>query len=72
MNTKKIEKLAVTPREAARLFGLSEGTLANLRCKKLGPMYYRVPGGRKIVYFLSDIEDWIRKNPVATLDSLDR
>ncbi len=66
-----IEKRAMTPREAADAYGLSEGHLANLRSRRQGPKFYRVPpGGRKIVYFVSDLEDWIRSNPVLTVESV--
>lgn len=64
----KHEKKALTPKDAARLYGLSVGTLANLRCRKEGPRYYRV--GRKVLYLVSDIEEWITRNPVQTIDSL--
>ena len=67
MNSKKVEKRALTPREAAEMYGFSEGTLANYRYRGLGPKYYRVPpGGRKVIYFVSDFEAWLRKHPVLT------
>ena len=46
----------------------SEGTLANWRTQKRGPRYFRV--SRKIVYRASDIEDFLFRNPVLTLDSM--
>jgi len=67
MNNKKVEKRALTPREAAEMYGLSEGTLANYRSRRVGPIFYRTPpGGRKVIYFVSDLEEWLRKNPVLT------
>ncbi|PKO01660.1 MAG: DNA-binding protein [Chloroflexi bacterium HGW-Chloroflexi-5] len=62
-------KKTLTPREFAECYGFSEGTLANLRCQKRGPKYYRV-GKRKILYYVDDIEKWIRLDPVLTIDSL--
>ena len=47
----------------------SEGTLANWRNQKRGPRFFRV--SRKIVYRTSDIEAFIFKNPVLTIDSID-
>jgi predicted DNA-binding transcriptional regulator AlpA len=62
-------KRALTPREFAECYGFSEGTLANLRYQKRGPKYYRI-GQRKILYYIDDIESWIRQCPVLTIDSL--
>lgn len=69
MNHEKLNKKAVTPKEAAEIYGLSVGTLANLRCKGAGAKYYRA-GSRKILYFINDLEEWLRQNPVLTIDSL--
>jgi hypothetical protein len=67
---KIMEKRAMTPQEASEAYGLSVGTLANLRYQKLGPKYH-VVHRRKILYFVLDIETWIKRNPVLTKDSLD-
>jgi hypothetical protein len=32
------------PREAARVLGITEGTLRNMRLNGMGPVYYRRPG----------------------------
>lgn len=47
---------------------LSPGTLANMRCKKEGPKYYKLK--RKVLYKRSDLETWIGSEPVLTRDSL--
>ena len=47
----------------------SPGTLANWRNQKRGPRYFRV--SRKIVYRASDVEAFLFKNPVLTLDSVE-
>ncbi|MBN1903734.1 MAG: DNA-binding protein [Deltaproteobacteria bacterium] len=47
---------------------LSEGTLANWRVLKKGPRFFKV--SRKIVYKASDIEEYLFRNPVQTLDSV--
>lgn len=69
MKKREIRQHAVTPEQAAFMFGLNAGTLANMRCAKRGPKYHVV--GRKILYFVEDIESWIRQNPVLTRDSLE-
>ncbi|MEE9913255.1 MAG: helix-turn-helix domain-containing protein [Deltaproteobacteria bacterium] len=63
------QRKSITPKEAAEIYGLSEGTLANLRCKKQGCRYYRV-GSRKVMYLVSDFEAWLKSSPVLTVDSL--
>ena len=66
---KRIVRKAITPRQAAQAYGISEGTLANMRHQKTGPKYYKI-GKRKVIYFIEDFESWLRKNPVLTIDSL--
>jgi len=66
---KKIVRKAITPRQASQAYGISEGTLANMRHQKTGPRYYKI-GKRKVIYFIEDFETWLRKNPVLTIDSL--
>jgi hypothetical protein len=39
-----------------------------MRWAKKGPKYYRV--GRRVMYLVADVEDWIFKNPVLTSDSI--
>lgn len=65
-----IEKKTLTPREFAESYGFSEGTLANLRYQRRGPRYFQV--GRKVLYFVEDIESWIRQCPVMTIDSINQ
>lgn len=61
-------KKAGTPHEVAQTYGIPEGTLANMRWKKVGPKFYR--RGRVVVYFWEDVEAWLRQNPVLTIDSV--
>lgn len=61
-------KRGYSPQELCSVWGLNQGTLANLRSQRRGPRYYRV--GRKIIYFFEDIESWLRRDPVITKDSL--
>ncbi|MCX5811098.1 MAG: helix-turn-helix domain-containing protein [Proteobacteria bacterium] len=65
LNSKK----ALTPEEVSEQYGLSKGTLANLRSKKQGAKFFRVGGGRKILYRIEDLESWLYQNPVMTIDS---
>lgn len=57
-----------TAKQISEIYGIPVGTLANLRYQKRGPKYYRV--SRKVFYVLSDVENWIMRNPVLTSDSL--
>lgn len=62
----------LSPKDVVRRYPAlteSEGTLANWRTQKRGPRYFRV--SRKIVYRASDIEAFLFKNPVLTMDSIE-
>jgi len=65
----KLTRKAGTPYEISQCYGIPEGTLANWRYKRLGPKYFRI--GRKVLYFIEDVEIWIRQNPILTKDSID-
>ena len=47
---------------------LSPGTLANMRCRKEGPRYYKL--NKKVLYKRSDLEAWFESEPVLTRGSL--
>jgi predicted DNA-binding transcriptional regulator AlpA len=66
---KQIDRKAAKAGEIAEIYGISAGTLANLRSKREGPKFYK--RGRAVVYFLSDVEAWLRQSPVLTRDSLE-
>jgi predicted DNA-binding transcriptional regulator AlpA len=57
----------VTTVEAARLVGLSESTLAKLRLNGNGPIYCKL--GRRVVYRLADLEQWLQSR--TTRDTSD-
>jgi len=74
MKKKLEEKRTLTPQQVEEIYGIPVGTLANMRCQKRGPKYFPlgdIPGKRRrILYYIEDIETWIRKYPVLTIDSL--
>ena len=63
------EEKALSPKLSVALYpGLGgEGHLANMRCKRRGPKFYKC--GKKVVYKVEDIERYLFKNPVLTIDS---
>jgi hypothetical protein len=63
-------KIALDPFDIERMFGLSRGVLANLRCKRVGPPYFKV--GRRIFYKPGPFEKWFFGTPVLTKDALDQ
>ena len=63
------ERKMISPTEAAEIYSLNAGSLANLRSKRRGPKFYKV--GRKILYAVEDLEAWLKRQPVLTIDSLD-
>ncbi len=65
----KLAKKVVSPKEAASIYGFSEGTLANMRNHLEGPLFYK--RGRKVIYFIADFEKWLKENPVRTKDCIE-
>lgn len=68
MKKKALQRKTVTPQEASEIYGLSVGSLANLRAKRLGARYYK--SGRRVFYLVEDLEAWLLGNPMLTIDSL--
>ena len=66
----KNESKALSPRDALARYPVlgCEGSLANMRCKKVGPKFFKV--NRKVVYRPEDIESYLFSNPVQTIDSV--
>lgn len=54
----------VDTREAARLTGLAEGTLANLRVRGGGPKFLKL--GRAVRYSRSAIDAWLAAHEVSS------
>lgn len=59
----------VHTREAARLVGLSESTLAKLRLNGNGPMYCKL--GRRVVYRPADLEQWLQSRTARDTSDAD-
>jgi hypothetical protein len=68
MKKESVERKVISPKKAAEIYGLSIGTLANYRYQKHGPRYFKC--GRKVLYVVEHLEEWILRNPVLTMDSL--
>lgn len=67
MNTVKAEYLSVKQVIEKYNF-LSAGTLANMRCRKEGPKYYKL--NKKVLYKDSELQNWFEQEPVLTKDSM--
>lgn len=68
MGKKLLERKSVTPQQAATIYGLSVGHMANLRSKGRGCRFFRC--GRRIYYRVDELENWLLGNPVLTTDSI--
>jgi Helix-turn-helix domain len=66
MSEDNLKQVSVTPEQAAKLYGLNPGSLANLRSRKTGPTYYK--RGKKVLYKVEDLERWLFEEPVMTID----
>jgi hypothetical protein len=69
LNDKTVIRKTLTPQEASQIYGLDVRTLANYRYQKRGPQYFKC--GRKVLYRVEHIEEWILRNPVLTIDSIE-
>ncbi len=67
----KNELRALSPKDAIERYPVlgCEGSLANHRCKRTGPRYYKA--GKKVIYRPEDIESFLFQNPVQTRDSIE-
>ncbi|GAB6394669.1 MAG: helix-turn-helix domain-containing protein [Bacteroidales bacterium] len=63
------QREVLTLKEAARYMGLAVGTLYRLTCKKR--ITHFKPGGKIIYLKLSDIQEYMLRNRIATADDLD-
>lgn len=64
-----IQKKALSAADVEAIYGIPTGTLANMRCQKRGPRFFKI-GRKKVVYFPEDVEPWLRSCPIETIDSL--
>lgn len=63
-----VAKKYLSTAEAAELLRTSPGVLANLRHDGRGPRYVKFV--RRILYDIDDIENWVQRHKVATIDSV--
>jgi predicted DNA-binding transcriptional regulator AlpA len=59
----------VTAKVAARFVGLSDSTLAKPRLNGNGPVYCKL--GRRVVYRLADLEQWLQSRIVRDTSDAD-
>jgi predicted DNA-binding transcriptional regulator AlpA len=59
----------VSAKIAARFVGLSASTLAKLRLNGNGPLYCKL--GRRVVYRLSDLEQWLQSRTARDTSDAD-
>lgn len=69
MEVEKFQRKMVSRQQAARMYDVSPGHLANLLSQGRGPRAYRV--GRKVLYRLEDLEAFFTARPVETADSIE-
>lgn len=68
--TRELKKVTLRPPEVEAVYGIPEGSLANMRYKKTGPKFFKA-GLRRVVYRIEDIENWLNQSPVFTSDSIE-
>jgi transposase-like protein len=67
--SKEIKQRYLTPKEAAKYLGVSEGTLANWRSqwdkKPKGPPFHRLGGSNRIRYDIVDLVEYMNENKIT-------
>lgn len=63
----KISNVVLNDVVAAEFLGLKPQTLRNWRCQSRGPAYSKI--GRRVVYHLTDVEDYRIRNRIDPEDS---
>ena len=61
--------LTLNANEAAKLLGLAPSTLAKLRLTGNGPLYCKL--GRRVVYRLTDLKEWLQSRTVRDTSDAD-
>ena len=64
-------RTTLTPSDVVKIYPAlttSVGTLANWRSRKRGPKFYKL--AQRVVYRPEDIEAYLFRNPVLTIDSI--
>jgi predicted DNA-binding transcriptional regulator AlpA len=69
IKTNNLKKRAITPAELEAIYGIPRGSAANMRWAKKRPRYFKA-GPRRVIYMVEDVEEWLSRNPVLTMDSL--
>lgn len=64
------KKAAGGPEVVSEIYGVPTGTLANMRSQGRGPKFYR--RGRRVIYFFTDVENWLTSEPCLTFDSIQK
>lgn len=62
MNSQNLNSTAselLTPEKASRFTGLSQQTLANMRCTGRGPAFHKI-GAKYVRYDTVDLDQWMR------------
>ena len=59
----------VNTKDAAKILGLSAGTLEVWRCHGRGPRYKKI--GRRVFYDINDLEAFANAYTVETVDSME-
>ena len=55
--SEELPKRTLTGKEVEKIYGVDAGHLANLRCQKRGPKFFKV--GRNAYYRPEDVDSWM-------------
>ena len=63
-----VTRVAITAEEAEVAYSIPRGTLANLRCRREGPVFFKV--GSRCYYKVAGFEEWFFSKRVLTKDAV--
>ena len=63
------DPISLSAKEAAKILGLASSTLAKLRLKGNGPVYYKL--GRRVVYRRDDLLAWLQSRVARSTSDAD-
>ena len=67
---KQVSSKMLDAKRVSEVYSICEGTLGQWRSLRKGPKFYKVPGGRKVLYAIEDLEAFFHGSPVLTSESM--
>ena len=67
---KNVSQKMLDPKRVSEIYSVPTGTLGQWRSLKKGPKFYKLPGGRKVLYSVQDCDSFFLSTPILTSESV--